>query len=60
MFKILVSLFALRGAFGVAATRSFSVHVPSRSDGFRRSGLHCVWRRDSASGQLRSYWSGEG
>ncbi|WP_213949550.1 hypothetical protein [Luteibacter sp. dw_328] len=58
MFKILVSLFALRGAFGGVAAKAYSVHVPSRSDGLRRSGLHCVWRRDASSGQLRSYWSG--
>ncbi|PTR33566.1 hypothetical protein C8J98_103329 [Luteibacter sp. OK325] len=58
MFKIFVSFFALRAAFGSVAAKSFSVHVPSRSDGLRRSGLHCVWRRDASSGQLRSYWSG--
>jgi len=58
MFKMLVSLFALRGGSGSAAAKALRVHVPSRSDGLRRSGLHCVWRRDASSGQLRSFWLG--
>jgi hypothetical protein len=58
MFKIFVSLFALRGLSGSVAGKSILIHVPSRSDGLRRSALHCVWRRDASSGRLRSYWSG--
>ncbi|HVI54741.1 MAG TPA: hypothetical protein VM621_06780 [Luteibacter sp.] len=58
MFKIVFSLFSLPAAVGTAVRDVLPARVPARSDGLRRSGLHCVWRRDASSGQLRSYWSG--
>jgi hypothetical protein len=58
MFKIFVSLFALPMVVSAVVRETLPVRIPARSDGLRRSGLHCVWRRDASSRQLRSYWSG--
>jgi hypothetical protein len=56
MYKIFLSLMA----FAAAAPAAIRITVPasrgSRSDGLRRSGLHCVWRRDASSGALLRHW----
>jgi hypothetical protein len=53
MYKIFLSLVA----FAAAAPAAIRITVPrSRSDGLRRSGLYCVWRRDASSGALLRHW----
>ena len=56
MYKIFLSLVAL----ATTAPATIRITVPasrgSRSDGLRRSGLYCVWRRDASSGALLRHW----
>lgn len=56
MFKIFLSL----AAFATTVPTAIRITVPanrgSRSDGLRRSALHCVWRCDASSGALLRHW----